>query len=94
MHLRISPEQAQDIIDDLTSYLEIIPLLKDDYQAAIAQMVDLKIPGGGIFDALIAQAAVKAKVDKLFTLNPKHFTRLGGEIATLVQVPSDRGPEG
>jgi hypothetical protein len=30
---------------------EVVPLLVEDYQAAIAQMVSLNIPGGGIFDA-------------------------------------------
>lgn len=65
-----------------------IPLTADDYQQAIACMVKLNIPGGGIFDALIAQAALKAEVDILLTLNPNHFTRLGQEVAKLVQVPS------
>ncbi len=33
-------------------------------------MVSLNLPGGGIYDALIAQAALKANVDRLLTLNP------------------------
>jgi hypothetical protein len=45
------------------------------------------IPGGGIFDALIAQAAIKAQADVLQTLNPNHFTRLGEAIAEKIQVP-------
>lgn len=64
-----------------------MPLLVDDYQTAIAQMVTLNFPGGGIFDTLIAQAALKAEVDALLTLNPNHFTRLGNAIAQIVQVP-------
>jgi hypothetical protein len=55
---------------------------------AIARMVRLNLPGGGIFDALIAQAALKAEVDILLTLNPSHFTRLGQDLAQRVQVPS------
>lgn len=46
-------------------------------------MATLNLPGGGIFDAVIAQAALKAKVDILLTLNPNHFTRLGNEIANI-----------
>jgi predicted nucleic acid-binding protein len=49
--------------------------------AEIAQMVALNLPGGGIFDALIAQAALKANADILLTLNFNHFTRLGEVIA-------------
>lgn len=59
----------------------------DDYPAVIAQMVTLKLPGGGIYDALIAQAAVRGNAEVLLTLNAKHFTRLGDAIASLVQVP-------
>ncbi|MEH2459075.1 type II toxin-antitoxin system VapC family toxin [Nostoc sp.] len=84
---RITPQQAQRIIVDILQYLEGIPLLSNDYQAAIAQMATLNFPGGGIFDALIAQAALKAEVAVLLTLNPNHFTRLGNAIANLVQVP-------
>ncbi|MBW4676877.1 MAG: PIN domain-containing protein [Desmonostoc geniculatum HA4340-LM1] len=84
---RISPQQAQSIIVDISQYLEPIPLLVNDYQAAIAEMATLNFPGGGIFDALIAQAALKAEVAILLTLNPNHFTRLGNAIANLVQVP-------
>jgi hypothetical protein len=46
-------------------------------------MTSLNLPG----DALIAQAAVKAGVDLLLTLNAKHFVRLGEEIKAIVRVP-------
>ena len=36
---------------------------------------------------LVAQAAVKAKVNRLLTLNPNHFLRLREAVARLVQVP-------
>jgi predicted nucleic acid-binding protein len=85
--LRVSPNEAQNVISDLLEYVEAIPLLAEDYQAVISQMVALKLSGGGIFDALIAQAAVRAGVDQLITLNPKDFIRLGEAIALLVQVP-------
>jgi predicted nucleic acid-binding protein len=84
---RITPEQAQSIITDISQHLNRVPLLSDEYLAAIARMAALNLPGGGIFDALIAQAALNAGVDILLTLNPNHFTRLGEAIANLVQVP-------
>nr|WP_226588129.1 PIN domain-containing protein [Microseira wollei] len=84
---RITPQQAQSIIVDVLQYIEVMPLLSNDYQIAIAQMVTLNLPGGGIFDALIAQAALKAEVAVLLTLNPNHFTRLAAGIAPLVQIP-------
>jgi hypothetical protein len=50
-------------------------------------MASLTLPGGGIFDALIAQAALKAEVNGLLTLNPDDFTRLSPEIASLTNTP-------
>jgi predicted nucleic acid-binding protein len=85
--LRVSPDEAQALIVDLSDYLEVVSLQSEDYKAAIAQMVALKLPGAGIFDALIAQAALKDKVNHLLTLNAKDFIRLSEKIAILVQVP-------
>nr|WP_155749315.1 PIN domain-containing protein [Scytonema sp. UIC 10036] len=87
LQIPIRPQLAQQQLAVNLQHFEFVPLLVEDYQAAIAQMVSLNLPGGGIFDALIAQAAIKANVDKLLTLNPKHFNRLGEVIARLVQVP-------
>jgi predicted nucleic acid-binding protein len=68
-------------------YFESIPLTAEDYTAAIELMVQRQLPGGGIFDALIVQAALKVQADVLLTLNPKHFIRLGTVIASKVEVP-------
>lgn len=84
---KISPIDAQNILNRHLQYLTIIPLDASDYQSAIAQMVSLQIPGGGIFDALIAQAAIKISADRLATLNPKHFTRLSPTIAQITVLP-------
>ncbi|MCY6490442.1 type II toxin-antitoxin system VapC family toxin [Leptolyngbya sp. GGD] len=85
---RISPAQAQRLITETLSSFEAIVLTIEDYQAAIAQMVNMGRAGGGVYDALIAQAALKAEVDTLLTLNAKDFTRLGESVSRLVQVPS------
>lgn len=50
-------------------------------------MATFNLPGGGVSDALIAQAALKAEVAVLLRLNPNHFTRLGEAIAHLMPVP-------
>lgn len=84
---KITPSLAQDLIRDNLQTFEFIPLTAADYTAAIDLMVQHQIPGGGIFDALIAQAAIKAQADVILTLNPKHFIRLGTVIAEKVQQP-------
>jgi predicted nucleic acid-binding protein len=84
---KIIPTLAQDLIRDNLQNFEKVPLTAEDYNAAIDLMVQHHLPGGGIFDALIAQAALKAQADVLLTLNPKHFTRLGTAISSKVEVP-------
>ncbi len=87
--LSVLPEEAVAALGDLTTYLAPVPLVAADYQGAIALMAGLKLPGGGgVYDAVIATAAVKAEVDHIITLNAKDFVRLGAEIAALVQVPA------
>lgn len=85
---RISPITAQQLIArNLTPFTKVV-LTFEDYQAVLSRMVSLNLPGGGIYDALIAQAAIKAQVALLLTLNPNDFSRLGEDIAQLVQVPT------
>ena len=55
--------------------------------AGLPKMVSLNLPGGGIYDGLIAEAALKAGVDVLLILNPNDFTRLREDVRQLVQVP-------
>jgi predicted nucleic acid-binding protein len=86
--LSVLPDEAVATLADLTTYLEPVPLVAADYQGAIALMAGLKLPGGGVYDAVIATAAVKVEVDFIITLNPKDFVRLGEAIAALVQVPA------
>lgn len=85
---KIGSQQACDGIKNNLNYFEFIDLDSNDYIKVIETVSQAEITGGGIYDALIAQAALKAKVDILLTLNPKHFTRLGEPIASLVQDPS------
>jgi predicted nucleic acid-binding protein len=84
---RITPSTAQQLIEgDLRRFTKVA-LTAEDYQAVIARLVALNLPGGSIFDALIAQAGIKADVEVLVTLNSKDFNRLGEDIAIRVQVP-------
>ncbi len=85
---KLSPQNVQRLIERHLQFLATITLEKADYQAAIAQMTALNLPGGGIYDALIAAAALKISADQLMTLNSKHFTRLDAAIAQIVVVPS------
>lgn len=86
---QIRPDEAQRLMIENLSIFEKIQLDQGDYEGAIAQMVERDLPGGGIFDALIAQAMIKSDADVLLTLNPKHFVRLSEAIAHRVEVPTE-----
>jgi len=47
------------------------------------------IVGGAIYDAVLAQCALKADAEVLLTWNDRDFTRLGPEIARLVKTPPE-----
>lgn len=83
----VSPESANAMVSDLLEYLVSVELSTEDYRRAIAQITSLGLAGGVMYDAVIAQAALKVNVDRLVTLNPKDFERLGDEVSNLVYVP-------
>jgi predicted nucleic acid-binding protein len=85
--LRATPRDALTLIKHNLTPLEIVTLSVDDYLNTVERMVNLGLPGGGIYDALIAKAALVAKVDILLTRNSKDFTRLGSDVDVLVQEP-------
>jgi predicted nucleic acid-binding protein len=79
---------AKEFLDDTLQHFEIVELDASDYNAVIARVSSLNLVGGAMFDALIAQAALKAGADQLLTFNAKHFSRLGKDVAGIVVTPS------
>lgn len=82
---RLSPQITQQLIKENIKEFQIIVLTESDYYQVIEKMVNLGFTGGAIYDGLIAHCALKMKVDKILTLNSKHFIRLGNGIAELVE---------
>lgn len=59
-----------------TSVFEIVSLTSDDYALVIQQLANRHMTGGIIYDALIMQAAIKAEVEHVLTLNRNDFVRI------------------
>lgn len=83
----VTPAVARTLITDALQDFELITLNIEDYWQVLEWLEDLNLSGGGIYDALIARAAVAAGAERLLTLNPRHFLRLGENVAPLVEVP-------
>jgi predicted nucleic acid-binding protein len=84
---RVGGAEALLFLSDVRANLSIISLTDQDYLEAVSAATSSLIFGGGIYDALLAHCAVKAKAEVLYTLNEKHFVRLSPEIASIVRAP-------
>lgn len=85
--LRYPPARVVEVLSDLTGHWTVLPLGEADYLDAMTRCRDLGLQGGAVYDTLIAQAAVRAGVTGLVTLNAKHFVRLGDDVQRLVTAP-------
>jgi predicted nucleic acid-binding protein len=84
----ISPTVAQQLIkQNIVGTFEIVSLSAQDYVAVIDHLVANNIIGGVIYDALIARAAIQAKVDQLVTLNARDFRRVYPDMAGKIVTP-------
>lgn len=68
--------------------LNVIALTEDEYFQAIEAYAAAGVIGGGIYDAMLGQCALKSRAEKIYTWNVKHFVRLGPEIASRVATPA------
>jgi hypothetical protein len=62
-------------------------LTGDEYADALQASAALGIVGGGIYDAMLARCALKAKVRAIYSWNTRHYTLCGAEVTGLLQTP-------
>lgn len=86
----IPPSMALRLIEENLEGFQTVALSKADYRLVLRRLAEFKLEGGAVYDGLIAQAALKAKADRLLTLNPAHFRRLGQDVEALVFVPGTK----
>jgi predicted nucleic acid-binding protein len=86
---RIQPEEARDLIRaNIIGHAKVVALSADDYLEVIDSLATDGLRGGVTYDALIFRAAIKAKVQRLLTLNTRHFARMAHGQAVKVLSPS------
>jgi predicted nucleic acid-binding protein len=83
----VPPHTALELLEANLRGFQAVTLSAADYRSVLKRLAGLGLTGGAVYDALIAQAALKAKAEQIVTLNPGHFQRLGAEVAALVVVP-------
>jgi predicted nucleic acid-binding protein len=84
---RISSEQAMLFIGSIRERLSIIALSGDEYADALQASAAIGIVGGGIYDAMLAHCAIKAKADAIYTWNARHYVLCGRHVVGLLKEP-------
>ncbi len=77
---RISSEQAMLFVGSIRERLSIVALNGDEYIDALQASAALGIVGGGIYDAMLAHWAIKAKAESIYTWNGRHYALYGPEV--------------
>src|SRR5580692_3781245 len=70
---RISGDQAMLFVTSIRERLSTIDLGADDYADVLQMSAALGIVGGGIYDAMLARCAIKAKAEAIYTWNARHY---------------------
>lgn len=91
---RISPQTAARLAESNglrpqpRGIAEVQALSVAEYVQVVDDLASRSLAGGIVYDALLAKVAETAKVDRLLTLNPRHFQRVWPEGAGRIHEPS------
>ncbi len=85
---RIAPSVARQLIrQSIEASATLVALSPADYRAVVNDLSERGLSGGVVYDALIARAAQKARVDQLVTLDPDDFRRAWPPVKEIVVLP-------
>ncbi len=84
---RISGDQAMLFVNSIRERLSIIALDGDEYADALQTAATLGIVGGGIYGAMLARCAIKAKAEAIYTWNARHYIFCGQDVVSRLHTP-------
>ncbi|MCX6623736.1 MAG: PIN domain-containing protein [Acidobacteria bacterium] len=84
---RASVDETMLFLGNVRERLQVITLSDGEYFKAVEAAAGERVVSGGVYDALLAQCALKAGAEAIYTWNVKHFQRLGPAIAVRVTTP-------
>jgi predicted nucleic acid-binding protein len=84
---RISGEQAMLFLTTAKERLTIIALDEQEYFSTLDECATAGVVGGTVYDAILAQCALKAKAERIYTWNIRHFRQLGPEVTRRLRTP-------
>jgi predicted nucleic acid-binding protein len=85
---KIAPGVARQLIhNNIEAVARIVSLSASDYRSVVKRMGELELSGGIIYDALIAKAAERSRVDRIVTFNIDDFKRVWPEGTAHITAP-------
>ena len=87
IHHRVPPHTAFELVNHTSKRFTIVTLTPAEQLTAIQRFVAEGLTGAMIYDAMILACARKVKATKIYTLDPKHFTRIAPDLASRILEP-------
>jgi predicted nucleic acid-binding protein len=84
---RISSDQAMLFIGDIPERLSVVSLSGEEYAEALGIGAARGVVGGGIYDVLLAQCALKAEAATICTWNIRHYALCGASVTNRLRQP-------
>jgi len=86
--LQLSAADAARLVRfNLQERLSLVSLTAAEYFRLLDQAGPAGARGGAIYDLLLLACARKAKADKIYTLNERHFAALAPDLAEQIGIP-------
>ncbi|HEV2987403.1 MAG TPA: PIN domain-containing protein [Candidatus Angelobacter sp.] len=83
---RISGTDGIKFIRQIRDKLTVVLLTEQEYVSAL-EKISHTIVGAAVYDALIAQCAMKCDADVLLTWNVRDFVRFGPDVSKIIKTP-------
>lgn len=84
---RASPASAIICLEEIERRFRLISLDGESYLHVIRDAGAMMITGGTIYDALIANCAIRSGADRIYTWNTRHFKQFGSDVADRLFTP-------
>jgi predicted nucleic acid-binding protein len=84
---RISGEQALLFVGSIRERLSIITLDGNEYGDALEASAALGIVSSGIYDAMLAHCALKARAELIYSWNGRHYAQCGRDVVSRLRTP-------
>ena len=84
---RLTPGQALHCIEQIEQNFMLISLSPEEYLGELRGAVIHSLPGAVIYDALLLACARKAKAERIYTWNVKHFRGAAPDLAERISTP-------